>query len=180
MSERFTVEGVVWKIYPKTFGKDETFTIKLDGNKTWFRAGQNRYAGVAEAGNRITLEAEMLPDGESARVVKGSVKLAAAPAPAAAGAAPTASASYGNSGLQMRYQGALERAIHFVEVALANKAIKLPAKQAAVLGAIEAAVDHYTAQFYEDTNILGAVVREAESEDGEPEAVEDEGEEEEE
>jgi len=174
VSERFTAEGVVYKIYPKTFGKDETFTIKIDGNRTWFRAGKNRYAGVAEPGNRITLEADPLPDGESARVVPGSVKLAAAPAPVAQNGTP--SASYGGDrNNSIVYQSSLKAANAFLATAVAAGAVKLPAAQAAKLGALEAALDRYTAQFFNDVSTLGAVLRESENL-GLGEAEKDEGE----
>lgn len=67
--ERIKQEGVVFKVYNKTFSGRETFTIKLDGVKMWFRCNTDRYAGIAEPGNRISLEAELLPDGEDRKSV---------------------------------------------------------------------------------------------------------------
>lgn len=156
------VEGVVWKIYTKVFRGRENFTVKIDGDPLYYRLNTNRYPGVCEEGNRIKFTAEENSDGQSARVLDTPV-IVTPPAGAAAAAPASAGAGGSSSGLQMRYQGALERAILFVDVALKNGAIVLPAAKAKKLGVLEAALDKYTAQFYDDTNTLGAVTREAEN-----------------
>jgi hypothetical protein len=155
------VEGVVWKVYDREFRGQTTYTIKIDGNPLYYRAGTKRWAGIAEPGNRVAFDAEPNPDGTSGKIT-GDVTLASPPPAVASAPSAGGGGGGGNAGLQMRYQGALERAILFVDLAVKNEAIKLPAAAAKRLGVLEAAVDRYTAQFYEDTNILGAVIREAE------------------
>ena len=181
MSERKTFEGVVFKVYNKAFSGRETFTIKLDGIKIWLRCNTERYAGIAEPGNRITLEADMLPDGESAKVVPGSVKLAGAPAPVAASGTPV-TAGYGDPGRQnsIVYQSSLKAALDTVAMLLQTGALDLKKVQSKKAGIIEAAIDRYTAQFFNDVNTLGAVTRESESADAETEAEAEEGSEDEE
>lgn len=157
------VEGVVFRVYEKTFSNRTNYSVKLEDDPLYYRLNQKRFPGIVEAGNRITFEANPNPDGKSANVTS-DVTLATPTANVAQ--APGVSGAAGNSGLQMRYQGALERAILFVDMAVKHEAIKLPTAVAKRLGVLEAAVDRYTAQYFEDTNVLGAVTREAEGSAG--------------
>lgn len=156
-------EGVVFKVYDKEFSGRMTYSVKLDGQPMYHRLGGNRFAGIAEPGNRIAFEATDNPDGKSTKVT-GSVTLCAAPAPVA----QTASVGGGYGGVDRQnnivYQSSRKDSIAFLELVNATGALKLPAAPAAKLGALEAALDHYTALFFDDVGTLGAVVREAEGE----------------
>ena len=157
MSNR--IEGIVYKIYDRVFRGRPSYTIKIDNDPIWYRAGEQRFAGIAESGNRVTFNAEMNPDNTSAKIV-GPVTLAS-PAPAAANGTP-ASAGGGDRNNSIVYQSSLKAALNLVSILAQTGALKMPAKQAGKVGAIEAAVDRYTAMFFDDVFTLGAVTREAE------------------
>lgn len=153
------VEGVVYKVYDRQFRGKNSYTIKIDNDPIWYRAGEQRFAGIAEAGNRVTFNAEMNPDGTSAKVV-GGVTLSS-PAPAAANGTP----AYGGGGDRNNsivYQSSLKAALNLVSILAQTGALKLPKQEAKRAGAIELAVDRYTAMFFDDVHTLGAVTREAE------------------
>lgn len=153
------VEGEVFKVYSKDFRGKTNYTIKIDNDPIWYRCGTSRYAGVAESGNKITFEAEMNPDGSSATVKTAPTLVVPAPPTAAA---PVAAAGGGDRQSSISYQSSRKDALQFLELALTNGAIVLPAAKAKKLGALEAALDRYTAQFFEDIATLGAITREAE------------------
>lgn len=151
MSQKVT--GQVFRVYPKTFpGKPETYSVKLEDNPIYYRLGTKRFAGVVEPGSVIEFMATLNPDGKSARV-DSDVKLASQQTAQAVGATQDAKQA------SITYQSARKDALAFVAAILSADAIKLPAKQADKLAAMENLVDHYTAKFFEDTNTLGAVTR---------------------
>lgn len=174
MSNR--IEGVVYKVYDRDFRGQKSYTIKIDNDPIWYRCGTKRFAGIAESGNRVAFNATMNPDGTSAKV-EGEVTLAAK-APAAASGTPNAGGDRNNS---IVYQSSRKDALELVTLLVSSGALKLPSAQAKKAGAVEAAVDRYTALFFDDVFTLGAVTREAEGDGAsadEDEAEGDEGEDE--
>lgn len=152
-------EGVVFKVYDKEFSGKMTYSIKLDGQPLYHRAGMQRFAGIAEAGNRVSFDAEPNPDGKSTKITS-PVTLVAAQAVASSG-----TPSGGGDGPRQNsiiYQSSRKDALEFLNVLFNAGALKLPAAVAAKAGALEALLDRYTALFFDDVNTLGAVVREAE------------------
>lgn len=182
------VQGVVFKVYPKEFpakgGKPAVtwYSIKLEDDKVYYRCKAERYAGIAEAGNRIELEHNgVAEDGSQAEVVKGSVRLAAKPVLAGTG---SSSASVVNSSGPSRessihYQSARKDALQYVDIMVRANAIKLPAKESARLAALDAIVDRITAQYFDDIGNFGAVARVNGTDEGsdDPESAKDEDEE---
>lgn len=153
------VEGIVFRVYPKTFpGKPETYSIKIDGDPLYYRSGTNRFAGIAEAGNRVSFMATPNSDGKSARI-DGPVTLMK-PEPAAASGTPSFGDGRQNS---IVYQSSRKDAIEHVKLLIQTGGLPLPKEKAKIAGVIDAAVDRYTALFFEDVNTLGAVTRELES-----------------
>lgn len=156
------VRGVVFKIYDKAFpasrGKPATtfFSIKLEDNPIYYRTKTERYAGIAEPGQEIEFEANLAADGKSADVVQGSVKKVAHTVGSTGG---TDSGAVSNRQNSIEYQSARKDAIAFLGVALGVEAVKLPAKQADKLDALDALLDAYTSQFFSDIAVLGAVAR---------------------
>jgi len=171
------VEGTVYKVYTRDFRGKSSHTIKIDGNDTWFRAGAKRYAGIAESGNLVAFDAEPNPGRDDAKITSDVVLAKAAPA-----AAPgTPYAAVGDRNNSIIYQSSRKDALALVGLLAQTGALKLPAAQAAKAGAVEAALDRYTALFFDDVSTLGAVVREAEgtgdgAAESEDEADEDDGE----
>ena len=179
------VEGIVFRVYEKPFQDRKTrrnitlHTVKLDGDPVWYRAGEKRFAGIAEQGNFISFTAEPIEGAKdpSARIV-GEVTLAKAPSNGASGT-PTAApaAPYQDRNNSIVYQSSRKDALEFVKLVLSVNGLKLPKAQPDILGAIEDTVDRYTALFFEDVGTLGAVVREAEENVEDTKApVEDDGE----
>lgn len=168
------ISGQVFRIYEKQFpNKPVTYSIKLEDNPIYYRTNTNRYAGIAEPGNRVEFMATMNSDGKSARV-DGDVKALAAVA-AAPGGTPSMGVSRDNS---IQYQSSRKDALEFVGLLVKAEAVKLPAKPADKLGALVALVDSFTASFFEDINTLGAVTRALEGgEAPESDAGEENGEE---
>lgn len=167
MSNR--VEGVVWKVYERQFRGKPSFTIKIDNDPIWYRAGGKRFAGIAEAGNRVTFDAEMNADGTSATIT--SDVTAARAAPAAANGTPNAGGADRNNSIV--YQSSRKDALELVTLLVQSGSLKMPKAEKAKVGVIEAAVDRYTAMFFDDVFTLGAVTREAEGEGSEAEEADE-------
>lgn len=156
--------GKVYKIYEREFRGKMSYSIKLDDQPLYHRLNDKRFAGIAESGNVIEFEAEPNADGKST-AVKGEVRLAAA-----SSSQPQAATSFAGGGTRdasIQYQSSRKDALEFLSIAITAGAIKLPAKEAAKLKAMEALVDYYTAGFYEDIGTLGAVSRSNGSGEGE-------------
>jgi hypothetical protein len=157
-------EGVVFKVYEKEFSGKMTYSIKLDGQPLYHRAKFNRYAGIAEPGNRIAFDADDNPDKKSTTITSPVVLVAATPV-AASGAPSAGGGGWGaERNNSIVYQSSRKDAIAFLQIVLGAGSLKLPAALNAKLGALEAALDRYTALFFDDVNTLGAVLREAEGE----------------
>lgn len=161
------VTGKVYKIFPKEFSGKMNYSIKLEDNPIYYRAGTKSWAGIAEPGNTVTFEAEINSDGKSAKIVGDVTKARAEPG------AGIPSTGGGGREASIHYQSSRKDAVEFLKLAFQTEAIVLPKATKGRLGILEAALDKYTAQFYEDIGTLGAVARTAE---GGEEAA-DEGEE---
>jgi hypothetical protein len=160
------ITGQVFKVYPSKFKKG-SYQIRLEDNPVYYNT---RKPGPAEPGVTVTFEAEAY--NEKQWDIQGDVTVVKASGPAAV----SASGGGGNAGLQQRYQGALERAILFTELLVTTGAVDLSkVKAPAKVGVLEALIDKYTAQFYDDTNNLGAITRlETPDEDATPAVDSDE------
>jgi hypothetical protein len=152
------VTGQVFKIYEKEFRGKKLYSIKLEDDPVYYRMNETRNAGIAESGNFIEFEAEPNPDGKSAQV-KGPVKAASRPAAQAAVATAVGGGFSAGREASIHYQSARKDALVFVSLLATTGAVKLPAKQALKLKALEALVDAYTAQYLEDIATGGAVAR---------------------
>ena len=163
MSQKYT--GKVFKVYDKAWaGKPTTYSIKLDDQPLYHRVGTNRYAGIAEPGKVVEFMATPNADGKSANV-DGPVTEVKASAPAASGT-PAYSGGYNSPERQnsIIYQSSRKDAIEFVRFLYEKEVVAMPKTPKDRLGAVEATLDRITAQFFNDVNELGAVVRESESE----------------
>jgi hypothetical protein len=152
--------GVVGRVIPKEWpGQPPSYTITLDGQEGWFRLGKKRYAGIAEPGQKVDLEATANPDGISFKV--SSVIPAAGSVAVVAGTA-LATLTGGGREDAIHYQSARKDAIEFLKLSVQAGSLKLPAAQAAKHGHLEALLDKYTAIFYDDISTKGGVTRFAE------------------
>jgi len=162
------VQGKVFKVYDKVFSGKTNYSIKLEDNPIYYRAGGKRWAGIAEPGNVVSFDAEVNDDGKSARITGDVKKAAASPQ----GAAP----NLGGGGARessIHYQSSRKDALEFVKLAVSVGAIDVGKTKAKQLGVLEAALDRYTAIFFDDIGTLGAVARASEAE-GAAEAAGDE------
>lgn len=152
------VTGQVWKVMDKEFRGKMLYSFRLESDPIYYRMNENRNAGVVESGSYIEFEADYNSDGKSAQV-KGTPKKVTPAAPQAAPAG--VQGGYNNPGrdASIHYQSARKDALLFVQIALANGAITLPAKASAKLAALDALVDSYTALYLEDIATGGAVTR---------------------
>lgn len=150
------VTGQVFKVYEKEFRGKKLYSVKLENDPIYYRMNEKRHAGVAESGNYIEFDAEPNSDGTSA-TVKSAPTLVAPPQSTAA--APASGGLSVGREASIQYQSARKDAVHFLEVAIAAGAVKLPAAQAKKLKALEALLDSYTASFYEDIGTGGAISR---------------------
>jgi len=153
------VQGQVFRIYEKEFRGKKSISVKLEDNPIFYRFGDRRHAGILEPGNVVEFEAgDTNEDGKSAHAngtpvqVKGQ-KSGGASAPSGGGGGG------GAREVSIHYQSARKDALEFLQLAHVVGALKLPATEAKRLGVLEAALDKYTAIFFEDTGILGAVTR---------------------
>lgn len=166
MAEQVT--GEVYKVFSKTWPKgNTTHSIKLQDNPLYYRTGAKNWAGVAEPGNVVTFNAVKVTD-ESANVEGDVIVVPKTIAAISAASGPVFSGDRQNS---IVYQSSRKDALQYVATILQAGALKLPEKPALRLKALDALVDQVTADFFEDVNTLGAVVRANGVEDAEPEAV---------
>ena len=156
------VTGQVYKLFDRDFRGKTLWSFRLENDPIYYRMDENRGAGIVEPGNYIEFEANPNPDGKSAQVTAKPTRVEPAKAsPAAAGAVSAGRGGYGSPEREasIHYQSARKDALLFVQIALANGAIVLPAKASAKLAAVEALVDSYTALYLEDISTGGAVTR---------------------
>ena len=151
------VTGKVYKVYCKAFNGKNSYSVKLDGNDVYYR-NNNKNPGDIE-GKTVEFEAGDVNDAGNAAYINGKITIVDTSGPSK----PAGSSGGGSWGSKnepaIHYQNAAGRAIPMVDLLIRNGAIKLPAKTAAIAEVIEAAVDHYTAQFFEDITTFGAVSR---------------------
>lgn len=156
------VSGRVYKVFEKEFppnkGKKAVtwYSIKLEDDKIYYRCKANNPGDIAGKLVEFTTGGD---DGVQAEVTAGSLTVVEAKV----GANTIGSGSVGGSGstrdASIQYQSSRKDAIALVDVLLRAAAIKLPAKEAMKLEAVEALVDGYTASFFNDIGTLGAVAR---------------------
>ena len=177
------IVGKVFKVFPKEWPAKKpgakgnvTYSIKLEDDPLYYRTPRKtggdgeRFAGIAEPGNMVSFEAN--PVNENSAQIVGDVDLvkqpeaAATVSPAAAQGVSGAVQSVTNREASIHYQSARKDALQLVDIAVRSNAIKLPAKEAARLEALEALVDHYTSLYYQDVPSFGAVKRAAGETDG--------------
>lgn len=160
-----TVKGKVWKVYQKQWKNKTLYTIKIDGNDTYYRCGEKDPGNIA--GKVVEFEAG--EDTGSGAQVKGKVTIVDS---------STSGKSSGGGGgggydpqkdNRIQYQSSRKDALEMVKILLDKGGVKLPSKTADIAEVIEGLVDHYTAQFFEDVGTFGAVAR-ANGDNGEEES----------
>jgi hypothetical protein len=157
-----TKTGQVWKVFEKQFpgkgGKpgNTWYSIKLDGDETFYRCKGNNPGDIA--GKVVSFEV----DGDnvtSKPVIVQSAPAETAKAAPAAGAGGAGAVLGSTREASIHYQSARKDALQLVDIITRVGAVKLPAKEAAKLEAVEALVDSYTAQYFNDISTFGAVSR---------------------
>ena len=167
MSDKIRVTGRVKKVYDKKWpAGNTTYSITLEDHAPFYRMPRGpkkgsdgeRFAGIVEPGNLVTFEATQID--EKSMQITGRITAAEEPKQSGGAAAPAAGGgSYAARDSSIQYQSSRKDALQFVDLLVRTSAVKLPEKQAAKLEAIEALVDHYTAQFTRDINTMGALAR---------------------
>ncbi|MGD9590825.1 MAG: hypothetical protein AB7Q37_18515 [Pyrinomonadaceae bacterium] len=160
-----TVKGKVWKVYQKEWKNKTLYTIKIDGNDTYYRCGEKNPGNLT--GKVVEFEAG--EDTGSGAQVKGKVTVV-----------DSSTANKGSGGgsvgydpqrdNRIQYQSSRKDALEMVKALLDKGGVKLPSKTADIAQVIEGLVDHYTAQFFEDVATFGAVAR-ANGDTGEEEST---------
>ena len=147
------VTGTVYKVYPSKYQQGQ-FQIKLDEFPIYY----NTYKpGAAVPGDRVTFEAEQ--KNEKTWIIKGPVEVLTA-SPAAAPVSAGGNLSGGARDASIQYQSSRKDALAFLELLVTAGALDISkAKQAAKVEILEAALDKYTASFYDDIGNLGAITR---------------------
>lgn len=162
MSQKVT--GLVHEVFEKQFegkgGKpgNKWFSVKLDGDPLYYRCKSKNPGNVK--GKYVEFEASNFKE-KDAQVDSDIKVVERAKASPVTGGAP-ANAREGS----IQYQSARGAAIDYVGLVILNGGVKLPAKEAAKLEALDALLDSYTAKFFQDVETFGAVAR-ANGTDGE-------------
>ncbi len=170
-----TTQGQCFKVFEKQFpGKNgkpgnRWFSIKLEGNDTYFRCKSSNPGQIA--GKMISIQHDAITDGQanvlSAPMILDESPQQTAEAPAAKGSTQAPASSGPSSGTTLgtsreasiHYQSSRKDALAFLAVVIQAGAIKLPAKEANKLAALEALADSYTSAYFEDVATFGAVAR---------------------
>jgi hypothetical protein len=156
------VQGQVFRTSVRQFGGKDNVSIKLEDIDVYWDAGPNRWAGIAETGNVIEFEATepQLKGKYKVGKITGPVKLAAPPPQSAAPVSAGGNLSGGARDASIQYQSSRKDALVFLELLVTAGALDISkAKQAAKVEILEAALDKYTASFYDDIGNLGAITR---------------------
>lgn len=166
--------GVVGAIYEKQFSGKLSVSFRIDGSPLYFRTGAHRYPGVVEKGNTVEFEAEENSDGKSA-TVRGSVAAGRnQPRPSSGGSRDSGAVDWAKKDASIQYQSSRKDALELTALLVSSGALKLPADAAKKVAVLEACLDRYTAQFYQDIAELGAVQRTSTEETQESEQYEEE------
>jgi hypothetical protein len=139
-----------------------SFQTQQTGSE-WLRGGKNRFKGIMEEGNTV----EITTNETKNRQGKTTVYLEAATlvvGPAAAKTSASVPSSAHEAGTlttqsKIEYQAARNSAIEYLKLVVGSSAAKIPEAQAAKLKALDAYLDHYTAQFFADTQTAAAAGR---------------------
>lgn len=156
------IQGKVFKIYSKEFpprgGKPGNiwYSVKLDGDPRYYRCKGHNPGSVE--GKEVAFTVSDLTD-KDAQVDTKSIKVVEAKAQQSNASVGTASIGTTSRDSSIHYQSSRKDALVFVGMSVAAGALKLPAKEAARLDALEALVDAKTAEYYNDIGTLGAVAR---------------------
>lgn len=158
MESMAKVTGVVYKVYTKEFRDGTNYSIKIDGNPLYYRAG-NVNPGRIEGAAVEFMAGPTSEDGKSANI-KGEVVVLgnghASPPKTVSAAGPV---DWAKKDASIQYQSSRKDALELVKLLVQTSAIKLPAKTADIAAVISAAVDAYTAGFFMDIESFGAVAR---------------------
>jgi hypothetical protein len=147
------------KQFPGKGGKpgNTWYSIKLEGDDTYYRCKANNPGDVV--GKVVKFEVDGDNVTSKPEIIQSAPAEAAKAAPAA-GVSSSLGATLGSTReSSIHYQSARKDALQLVDIITRTGAVKLPAKEAAKLEAIEALVDSYTAQYFHDISTFGAVAR---------------------
>lgn len=179
MSQKVT--GRVFKVYSKEFppnkGKKAItwYSIKLEDDKLYYRCKAHNPGDIT--GKTVEFQADGFDAAQASVDVKTLKVVDNTPTESATsngGAAVVGS----SRDAAIQYQSARKDALVMADLVLRNGGVKLPAKESAKEGAIEALVDSYTAQYFLDITTLGAVARTNGTTDGDEQPEKDVGEDE--
>lgn len=162
------VSKIFFKEFPGNNGKppNKSFTIKLERDEVYYRCGQSDPGNIE--GQKVTLTHDPVTftkKGEKEAKVTARPEVISQKSEPSTGQTSTTSAqssySMASSAREssIHYQSARKDALQMVDIVTRTGAIKLPAKEANKLEAVEALVDSYTARFFEDISTFGAVAR---------------------
>lgn len=160
------MRGTIAFLNEKAWKPGTTFrNIKLEGDKVYYRLGTAEFpAGVVKAADVEFEISKMNDDGKSAdidlKTLKVLAKVVASPEAAPVSVRVTKDpVDWAAKDASIQYQSARNAAIDWTKFLVEREIVKVPAKAADKLAAIEAILDGYTAQFYMDVGTKGAVAR---------------------
>lgn len=148
------VTGKVFKVYTKEWQGKTLYTIKIDGDPKYYRCGEKDPGSIAGK----TVSFAVKKEEATQATVDGKIT-ATADSGKSGGASPGTGVDWAKKDASIQYQSSRKDALELVKLLIASTALKLPKAQADIAGVIEAAVDHYTSQFFEDIGSLAAVAR---------------------
>lgn len=151
-----TIKGQVYKIFSREFNGKMSYSVKLEDDPLYYRNGNDNPGNLA--GKVIEFEAKKNPDGKSGTITS-RITVIDTSSPAGPAPAVTGKTDWAKKDASIQYQSARKDALEMVKLLVSTGALKLPSKQAAQAEALEAAVDHYTSQYFEDIGTFGAVAR---------------------
>jgi hypothetical protein len=176
-----SIKGIVQFYNEKPWsgnGKSVVFySIKLEGDKTYYRFGSKKPPTFVKQGASLEFDAKPNDDGKSAEVDVATLKEVAGPPKDAA--KPSVGGFTGKDTDSIHYQNARGHAVTYLGLVVANGGVVLPKAKADIMAAMDGLLDVYTAKFYADITTKGAVGRVAgvvEPEAGEPAEPPDEDE----
>lgn len=154
MAQLTQYQGTVEKLFPSRFGGG---SFSLDGQRGLYFNTKQPLPGFVQVGTNVKFEGELGRNGKSVFVDATAIQQQAQAAQAASSGG--GGTNWAKKDASIQYQSSRKDAIAVVDLLLRNGALVLPAAAGKKAGVVEAAIDRFTAIYFEDIDILGALDR---------------------
>lgn len=148
------VQGVISRVFDKDFGDGPTYSIKLQGDETFYRVGKKLYF---KQGDAVEFDTNIKNNNTYANNLRPWVEgptSTAAPVSEVAKSATAAKSDYQATQARIELQSCRNSALELVKLVLQVDGVTIPTKKPDREAVVVEMVNHYT-QMYLDQNAAG-------------------------